>query len=141
MAFDRSMPTIDRVEQFNPTQVSCRQAIRILQSHADVASELAIQFAYHLAQLFIHHPCKANQIRAVSRSKGREIFVSAFKVRVARWVSASQTFCDFAAYEIGLEIDETVHHDCDAITLHESAINEAPHLSREIVPEVSALPS
>jgi len=39
MAFDRSMPTIDRVEQFNPTQVSCRQAIRILQSHADVASQ------------------------------------------------------------------------------------------------------
>ena len=51
--------------------------------HVDVASELAIQFAYHLAQLLIHHPCKANQIRAVSRPKGCEIFVSAFKVRVA----------------------------------------------------------
>jgi hypothetical protein len=53
---------------------------------------------------------------------------------------ASQTFCDFAAYKIGLEIDETVHHDCDAVTLHASAISEAPHLSREIVPEVPALP-
>src|SRR4030095_2698681 len=83
VAFDRSMPAIDRMQQFHATQVSCCQGIRILQLHVSVFTEPAIQFAHHRAQLLIHHPCKANQIRAVSRPKGGEIFVRALKVRVA----------------------------------------------------------
>src|SRR6266446_1574085 len=95
VAFDRGMPAIDWVEQFNATQVSCCQGIRILQLHIGVVSEFVVQITHHCAQLLIHHPCKPNQIDAVFWPEGSQIFVSGLQMRIARCVLRSQALCDF----------------------------------------------
>src|SRR6266513_1913827 len=138
VAFDRSMPAINRVKQFNAAQVSCRQGIRILQSHIGVVTEFAIQITYHRAQLLIHHPCKPNQIGAVCWPEGSQVFVSGLQMRIARCVVRSQALCDFTASEVRPEIDKTIHDDCDPVTLHAGATNQPTHLSREIFSETPA---
>src|SRR6266478_3318470 len=100
VAFDRSMPAIDRVKQFNATQVSCRQGIRILQKNIGLVSEFAVQIIYDRAQLLIHHPCKPNQISAVCWPEGSEIFVSGWQMRIARCTVRSQALCNFTPSEV-----------------------------------------
>lgn len=66
VTFDRRVPAVHWMEQFCPAQIGCRQGIRIAHLHIDIVRKVAVQFAYHRAQLFIHHPGKANQIRPVN---------------------------------------------------------------------------
>src|SRR5436309_14555266 len=123
MAFGRSMPAIDRVKQFHATQISCCQGIRILQSHVGVVSAFAIQITHHRAQLLIHHPCKANQIGAVSWPEGSQIFVSGLQMWIERCVLRSQALSDFASSKVRLELAETIHDDGDRVRLRPGVSN------------------
>jgi hypothetical protein len=60
-------------------------------------------------------------------------------MRVLRGVPCSQTLGAFAPFEVRLEIDQTVDHGSDPVTLHSRALNQLPHLSREIFSKVPAL--
>ena len=108
VAFDGRMPAVHWMEQFRAAQIGCRQGIRIAHLHVHIVRKVAAQFAHHRAQFFIHHRGKTNQIGPVNWPEGCEIFVSSFKMRIAGRVLRSQALCDFAPFEIRLEIDETV---------------------------------
>ena len=60
-------------------------------------------------------------------------------MRVPARVLPSQSLCDFAPFEVGLEIDETVDHDRDPVTLSSCTVNQSPHLSLEIFSKVLGL--
>jgi len=53
VTFDRRVPAVHWMEQFCPAQIGCRQGIRIAHLHIDIVRKVAVQFAYHRAQLFI----------------------------------------------------------------------------------------
>jgi hypothetical protein len=60
-------------------------------------------------------------------------------MRVARRVPGSQALCNFAAFKVGLEIDETKYHDRNPPRLSARAINQPVHLPDEILSEIMAL--
>src|SRR5437899_12196874 len=113
--------------------------MRISHLNLHVLRQFAVQFAHHRAQFLIHHHGKTDETEPVNRPKGCEIFVSTSQMRITSRVLRSQALCDFACFEVRLEIDETVHHDRKPLTLHTRTSNQPSHLSRKIFPKFPAL--